>query len=102
MSFFRIDGDRLRAFRIERGWTQKILAQRTGFSLATIGKLERGRPVRANTVYTVATALDVPVSDLTSDWDLFQEKILRTGEFPKPEVPVNESISHVHEDEKSQ
>ena len=101
MSFFRIDGNRLRAFRIERGWTQKILAHRTGFSLATIGKLERGRPVQANTVYTVAIALGVPVSDLTSDWDLPQVKILRTGEFPKLEGPVNESISQLHEDEKS-
>ena len=35
-------GERVRALRRERGWTLKLLAERSGVSRAMISKLERG------------------------------------------------------------
>jgi DNA-binding transcriptional regulator YiaG len=44
----RWTGERIRALRLERGWTQEDLAQRIGVRAGTVCRWERGRnrPVR--------------------------------------------------------
>jgi transcriptional regulator with XRE-family HTH domain len=59
-------GDRLRRLRSERGLTQEQLAERAGVSVDLIKKLEQGRreSARLTSLTALATALDVPRSDL--------------------------------------
>lgn len=52
-------GERLRAWRLQRGWTQEDLAERAGVGLSTVKSLEkRGRATFPHLV-RVAVALDL-------------------------------------------
>ncbi len=59
-------GGRIRALRLERGMTQRQLADRSGLSEATvIGRIERGEQVpRLNTAVALARALSVHLNEL--------------------------------------
>src|SRR5215203_6197753 len=58
-------GPVIRKLRQERGWTQTMLAVKSGASIATISKIERGgRRPSADTLGRIAEALDVEVSRL--------------------------------------
>lgn len=62
----RPEGDKIRSLRTKRAWTQEMLAQKTGVSKRTIENLERGSPVRLQSLRLVAEALGVDPSELTS------------------------------------
>jgi transcriptional regulator with XRE-family HTH domain len=62
---FDIDGDRLRELRVERAFTLRALAERSGVSYDTINKLELGqRPARLSTIRKLANALNVEPREL--------------------------------------
>lgn len=62
-------GDRVAAERLRRRWTQARLAARAKLSRAAVYRLEGGSlPVRADTLFRVAHALDMPIRDLVPDW----------------------------------
>ena len=42
MSIAKIIGERLRAYRIQKGWSQEILAEKAELHHTYIGQLERG------------------------------------------------------------
>jgi transcriptional regulator with XRE-family HTH domain len=64
-----VDGRRLRRIRQEHGLSQEMLAEVTGISLTTVGRLERqDRPsCRGRTLARLAAALDQVPADLRAD-----------------------------------
>jgi len=55
----RRPGDPIRERRIELGWSQSELAERTGVSQADISRIENGRlDARWSTIHRLATALE--------------------------------------------
>ncbi len=59
-----VPGERLRATRVRRGFTQEALAERAGLSVGVIKKLERGGTGRLETYHALARALNVRTSAL--------------------------------------
>jgi transcriptional regulator with XRE-family HTH domain len=58
-------GDRLKAARDQRGWTQEHLAEAADFSVRTIQRIESGpHDPGSETILALAAALDVEVSEL--------------------------------------
>ncbi|MGH9300100.1 MAG: helix-turn-helix transcriptional regulator [Acidimicrobiales bacterium] len=58
-------GGRVRALRLQRGFTQESLAEAAGLHRNYVGSLERGeRNVSIENVHLLASALGVPASDL--------------------------------------
>jgi transcriptional regulator with XRE-family HTH domain len=60
-------GQRLRALRKERGLSQERLGARSSLSGKFIGEVERGeKSISIDSLYHVAVALGVPLSELTN------------------------------------
>lgn len=58
-------GATLRQLRLERGWSQDVLADRSGLHRAHIGEIERGETnVTLQTLKTIADTLHVRIADL--------------------------------------
>jgi len=51
----------VRAARMERGWSQRSLAEAAGIPQSHVAKLENGADVRASTLVRVASALGLDV-----------------------------------------
>lgn len=65
MSIAKIIGERLRAYRIQKGWSQEMLAEKAELHHTYIGQLERGeKNATIESIYKVTTALDIPLSAL--------------------------------------
>jgi transcriptional regulator with XRE-family HTH domain len=60
-------GDRIRALREKRCWTQAHLAEASGVSLRTIQRLERLHSCSAETLLALGAALGVDVRDISSE-----------------------------------
>ena len=60
----RSTGDRVRAFRNAKAWTQDELASVSGVGLRTVQRIERGKPANAQTLKALAAAFDVEVGEL--------------------------------------
>jgi transcriptional regulator with XRE-family HTH domain len=64
------EGQRLRALRKRRGWSQEELARRTGVARSTISEIESGRrDARGGTLGPIAHALGISVDQLLADPD---------------------------------
>ena len=60
-------GERVRAARLEKGWSQARLAKASGRTKLTILRLERGRSEpQLATLEAVAAALGMTLADLTA------------------------------------
>jgi len=58
-------GKRIAKVRKEKGITQERIAERTGFTVISIGYIEQGRrSPRIATLHKIADALDVPIAEL--------------------------------------
>lgn len=61
-------GEKMKAVRINKGLTQKALADKMGVSASTVGMYEQGRRIPdANALSKIAAALDVSVDALMKD-----------------------------------
>ena len=60
----KIDGDKVRALRDAKSWSQQHLARASGLSERTIQRVELESAGSAETRLALASALDVPVSEL--------------------------------------
>jgi len=59
--------NRIEALRKERRYSQELLATLSGVSIRTIGRLEAGEAVNANTLNAVAKALGVSAPELRQE-----------------------------------
>ena len=58
-------GENVRAMRLERGWTQEELSERSGLASVQVSRIERGkREVRLSTLLLLMSALDVSADEL--------------------------------------
>jgi transcriptional regulator with XRE-family HTH domain len=58
-------GQRLRALRKQKGFSQERLGRRAGLSGKFIGEVERGeKSISVDSLYHIATALETPLRDL--------------------------------------
>ena len=61
-------GTRIRTFRLKKGWSQDVFAERCGLHLAHMGEIERGESnVTVQTLKIIADALGVRIRDLVAD-----------------------------------
>ena len=62
-------GEKLRALRKQRGWSQEKLGERSALSGKFIGEVERSeKSISVDSLYRVSLALEVPLRELT-DFD---------------------------------
>ena len=65
-----LDGDKLRAARQRRFWSQQTLADKAGKTEATINRLEQGKQqARPSTILELAKALGVDALTLVKEHD---------------------------------
>lgn len=57
-------GDRVKQHRTMRGWTQDDLSAKSGLSITSVQRAERGNPVAAETISSLAAAFDLEAIDL--------------------------------------
>ncbi len=61
----KIFGERIRALRLEQGWSQELLAEKTGFHRTYIGMIERGeRNLSLRNIETFAKTFTLTISEL--------------------------------------
>jgi ribosome-binding protein aMBF1 (putative translation factor) len=61
-------GARMRALRLQKGWSQDVFADRSGLHRAHVGEIERGEQnVTIQTLKTIADTLGVRILDLVHD-----------------------------------
>lgn len=79
MAIARELGERLRAYRVQRGWSQEELAERADLHTTYIGQLERGeKNATIESISKVAAALNISLSKL------FENISLTSGEKDIP------------------
>ncbi|MBZ6258112.1 helix-turn-helix domain-containing protein [Streptomyces olivaceus] len=68
LAYRRHFGDRLRHLRARAGLTQEALADRAGLDKQAVSLIENARQIpRLDTLWHLARALDLTVSDLTAE-----------------------------------
>lgn len=61
----------IRKMRLQRGWTQEVLAELTGMPRNSIGKIERAEhDLNIVKLEAISLALDVPLSELLRQAEL--------------------------------
>ena len=60
----KINGERVRALREQKSWSQEHLAEASGLSVRTVQRVEVEGIASAETRLALAAALDVPVAEL--------------------------------------
>lgn len=63
--FLKLVGERIRTLRKEKGYTQELLAEKSGIYITSISDIERGeRNISMETLEKVITALEVNAVDV--------------------------------------
>ena len=70
----------IRKYRIDRGWSQETLAELSGLSVRTIQRVERGGRVSLDSMTALANAFDVPISDLSTEAEMYQQNTIDPNE----------------------
>lgn len=75
MTIAKTIGDRLRIYRVQKGWSQEVLAEYAKLHPTYIGQLERGeKNATLESISKIAAALDVPLSKLFENISLLAEE----------------------------
>lgn len=70
----------IRKMRLQRGWTQDVLAELTGMPRNSIGKIERAEhDLNIVKLEAISIALEVPLSELLRQAELSQAEISMVG-----------------------
>ncbi|WP_277656222.1 helix-turn-helix domain-containing protein [Seleniivibrio woodruffii] len=76
-------GNQIRKYRKKKGFSQEKLAEKANISAKYLGEVERGEyNISASLLYDIATALEIPVSELfefekISDDDVLKKQIIK-------------------------
>ncbi len=58
-------GEKIKKLRLEKSWTQEVLAEKTGFHRTYIGMIERGeRNLSLKNIETFADTFEMKISEL--------------------------------------
>lgn len=58
-------GNKIRTLRLEKNWSQEVLAEKTGFHRTYIGMIERGeRNLSLKNIETFANTFEIKISEL--------------------------------------
>ncbi len=82
------DGAKIRAFRIQRGWTQEQLAEIAGISLRTVQRAEAANSAAFETIKAIAAAFETDFDRLLKqehNGNINQELRPAVGSGPQPE-----------------
>jgi transcriptional regulator with XRE-family HTH domain len=64
----RVVGRRVRKYRERKGWSQDVMADKSGLHRAQIGAIERGeRNVTLRTLKTIADTYEIRIRDVIGD-----------------------------------
>lgn len=75
MSIAKIIGDRIRAYRNQKGWSQEYLAEKADVHHTYIGQLERGeKNATIESISKIAVALGVSLSRLFENISIEQQE----------------------------
>ena len=75
MSIAKIIGDRIRAYRNQKGWSQEYLAEKADVHRTYIGQLERGKKnATIESISKIAGALGVSLSRLFENISIEQQE----------------------------
>ena len=73
-------GSTIRKIRLQRGWTQEVLAELIDISRNSIGKIERAEhDLNIVKLEAISIALEVPLSELLRQAELSQAEISMVG-----------------------
>lgn len=76
--------DKIKKIRLEKGLTQKQLAEKCGMYESQIRKYETGKAnPKIETLQKIADALEVPIIELRDDLDLFGERVINYFDFQR-------------------
>ena len=70
----------IRKLRIDKGWSQETLAEVSGLSVRTIQRIERGGKASLETQSALAAVLDVEISKLATETDMYNQQELSAQE----------------------
>lgn len=86
----------IKKFRQSKGMTQKQLAEKCGLAPITIRQYESGkREPNLETIRKIATVLEVSISDLVVDWEMFsRDEIIKDWDTEKKE---QENIKNIRD-----
>ena len=89
-------GEKIKKYRLEKGWTQEKLAKEAEISTISIQQYEGNRRnAKFETIIKIAEALEVPPVELMCEWPEFQNIVLRIAgaELDKKRPEIKEAIS---------
>ena len=89
-------GEKIKKYRLEKGWTQEKLAKEAEISTISIQQYEGNRRnAKFETIIKIAEALEVPPVELMCEWPEFQNIVLRIAcaELDKKRLEIKEAIS---------
>ncbi len=66
----------VRKLRLDRGWSQEVLAEISGVSVRTIQRIERGGNASLETLGALAAAFDVDIATLSQETRMYRQRDL--------------------------
>ena len=70
----KLDSDKIRLWRKERGWSQEQVAEKAGISLRTIQRIENSGTASSDSAAAVADAFGTKITDFMIDEEVQSEK----------------------------
>ena len=90
-------GEKIKKYRLEKGWTQEKLAKEAEISTISIQQYEGNRRnAKFETIIKIAEALEVPPVELMCEWPEFQNIVSRIvgAELEKKRPEIEKAISN--------
>lgn len=67
---------RVRKLRLERGWSQEVLAEISGLSVRTIQRIERGGNASLETLGALAAVFEVDIATLSTETSMYKQRAI--------------------------
>lgn len=80
----------VRKLRLERGWSQEVLAEVSGLSVRTVQRIERGGNASLESLSALAAVLEVDIATLSTEASVYKQR-----EIPEPEREALEYVRDI-------